>query len=61
MDEVLNSQGDASKQDYRELLVGPIKKRLVIPDRKEQLEKMKKLREGKVEQVSENQLKVEQE
>jgi len=50
----MNSLGDPAQKDLRELLMEPQKKKLVIPDRAEQLEKLKKLKEGKPVQVSES-------
>lgn len=46
-----------TENNLSELLVEPQKKKLVVPDRAAQLAKLKQLKEGKTEHMSEKQIK----
>lgn len=50
-----------TENNLSELLVEPKKKKLVVPDRATQLAKLKQLKEGKTEHLSEKNIKQEEE
>ena len=50
-----------TQNNLSELLAEPQKKKLVVPDRATQLAKLKQLKQGKTEHLSENQIKQEDE
>ena len=50
-----------TENNLNELLTEPIKKKLVVPDKATQLAKLKQLKEGKTEHLSENQIRKEEE